>query len=305
MQRHRHMHLARRYQVNRQMPPVQNREDAHEEAVRTRTLVGMHVQHDNLMFDGHGRGPFGPLLGTQRAGGARAKEARVPRRWADPLLVRRGGDDDGPASARVRHVLDPDGDARADDLLHREGVDDFRAVEGEFCGLGGRHRRQKAGGRYLARIGREDAVDFFPDLELRGLYADRDKSGAKICVSSADGVEKSARNIAKVSRDYGHAASNSTHRFCQLGGYRLIEDLVQALDAGSLDDVGQVHVLCVYTVILQSGCHQPAAQFLPLTHYHILGTRADLLKVLRGLEDFDQAITLRVDVTDERLQECL
>jgi len=48
-------------------------------------------------------------------------------------------------------------------------VDHLAAVEGEFGGFGGRDGVQEACGGDFARIGGEDAVDFFPDLEFAGM----------------------------------------------------------------------------------------------------------------------------------------
>jgi hypothetical protein len=47
----------------------------------------------------------------------------------------------------------------------------FTSVVGQLgCFVGG-YDGEKAGGRYLAWVGSEDSIDFFPDLQLGSLEA--------------------------------------------------------------------------------------------------------------------------------------
>lgn len=193
--------LGRGDEVDGEVPAVEDAEDAHEEAVGARALVTVHVKHDNVVLDGDGRGAFGAQVAREQARGARAEERRVLDGRFGFQLVGLVREDDGAVVARVHDVLDADGDARANHLLHGEGVDDLGAVEGEFGGFGGRHGREECRRGHLARVRGEDAVDFFPDLQFGGLDADCDEGGAEVGVAASDGAEDASWHVSKVSRD--------------------------------------------------------------------------------------------------------
>ena len=110
------------------------------------------------------------------------------------------GLDDGTGAVRAEDVLDADGDA-GDALLEGEIVDDFAAVESEFAGLVRCERGEEAGGRDFAWVGGENAVDFFPDLELGGLEADGDEGGAEVAVATAEGVDETIGDAAEETGD--------------------------------------------------------------------------------------------------------
>ena len=102
-------------------------------------------------------------------------------------------------STGVLDVLDPDGDAGADDLLHCEGVDDFRTVVGELRRfLGGDNGDESCGGDF-ARVGSEDTINFFPDLEFVCVKADGAEGSAEVGVSTADLGEEGPGDGTKVS----------------------------------------------------------------------------------------------------------
>lgn len=120
------------------MPAVQNAEDVHQKAVSTSALVAVDVQNDNVVLDGDSSGTPRSVEGAQQAGGARTEEAISERRVGlQSLHVVR--EDDGAGATGVHDVLDADGNAGADDLLHGEGMNDLRAVEGQLSRLRGRN----------------------------------------------------------------------------------------------------------------------------------------------------------------------
>jgi len=108
-------------------------------------------------------------------------------------------EDDGSFSTRVFDVLDSDGDAGADNLLHCEGVDNFRAVVGELRRfLGGDNGNESRGGDF-ARVGGEDTINFFPDLEFVCVEADGAEGSAEVGVSTADLGQEGTGDDTKVS----------------------------------------------------------------------------------------------------------
>lgn len=77
-------------------------------------------------------------------------------------------------------------------------VDDFGSVKRQFGGLGGGDAGDESRGGDLGRVGGEDAVYFFPDLELGGFEAYRCERGAEISVASPDiAIEERSRDIAE------------------------------------------------------------------------------------------------------------
>lgn len=65
-------------------------------------------------------------------------------------------------------------------------MDDFGTVVCQFGGLVGRDDGHEAGRGDFARVGSEDPVDFFPDLELAGGEADGAEGGAEVGVPPPD-----------------------------------------------------------------------------------------------------------------------
>jgi hypothetical protein len=188
--RHTDVNLARADQIDNHAEPVQRPKDPRQEPMRDRLPVRVDVDDDDRVLDGDRRRKvLREFLDRPRLGDLRSRPS---------LSVDRGRRlrvDDGPAA---RRVLDPDGDARSDDLLHRERMDDLAAIVGELGGLVGGDDRDETSGRDLARVGGEDAVDFFPDLELGGFKTDGDEGGTEVGVASTDLLEKRAGDDAEV-----------------------------------------------------------------------------------------------------------
>lgn len=114
-------------------------------------------------------------------------------------------ENDGSFSTRVLDVLDSDGNAGADDLLHGERVDDFRTVVSKLRGfLGGDDGNESRGGDF-AWVGGEDTVNFFPDLEFVCVETDGAKSCAEVGVPAANLGEKGTRHDTKISGDDRHS----------------------------------------------------------------------------------------------------
>lgn len=201
VQRHRHVHLARADQVDRQAPFVQRREDVGEEAVRERLAVAVDVDDDDRVLDGHGCGPLAALHQV-RVLRTEPDVARWLRRRVFALARDRVREDHGALAGGVLDVLDADGDPRPDHLLHGERVDDLGAVVGQLGGFLGRDHGDEARCGDLAWVGGEDPVDFFPHLELVGVEANGEEGAAEVCIAAADGGEEGARNGAEVAWGY-------------------------------------------------------------------------------------------------------
>lgn len=163
-------------------------------------LVAVNVQNDNVMLDGDRSGALGRVQCAQKAGGARAEETVPERRMRLQRLqvVRK---DDSASTTRIHDILDADGDACADDLLHSEGMNDLRTVEGQLSSLRGRNAGKQSSRGDLARVSGEDAIDLLPDLQLPGLDANCNQCSTEISVSTSNGVQKTARNVAKEASD--------------------------------------------------------------------------------------------------------
>jgi hypothetical protein len=162
MDSHGNMHFARRDQIHRQMMTIQDAKDLGQEPMRASPLRRVHIKHDDILLNSDGRRAFrSPVrLVVELGGGARAKQLgleRVGGMHALVLLLVRVWVDDGAGAAWVHDVLDADGDAGADDLLHDEGVHDFGPVEGELGGLGWGDVEQEASCWHFAWISCEDA----------------------------------------------------------------------------------------------------------------------------------------------------
>ena len=131
MESHGYMDFGRRDKVDGQMPLVENREDGHEEAVGTCTLLRVHVEHGNTALNGDSSRTLGSFVSAETDQAAVTEERRLLLTEVVGLV----GPDDSALITRVLDVLDADRDAGLDDLIHGEGVDDFRSIEGQFGSL--------------------------------------------------------------------------------------------------------------------------------------------------------------------------
>lgn len=145
------------------MPAVQNAEDVHQEAVSTSALVAVDVQDNDVVLDGDSGGTPRGIERAQQARGARTEKA-VPKRRVRLQGLQVVRENDGASTTRIHDVLDADGDARADDLLHGEGMDDLGAVESQLSSLRGRNAGEKSCSRDLARVSGEDTIYLLPYL---------------------------------------------------------------------------------------------------------------------------------------------
>jgi hypothetical protein len=290
VQSHGHMDFGRRDEVDRQMPLIENREDGHEEAVGTRALLRVHVEHGNTALDGDSGGTLGSVVGAETDQTAVAEERRL-------LLAKIGciGPDHGTLVARVLDVLDADRNAGLDDLVHGEGVDDFRSIEGQFGSLGWGDRGQQTSGRYLARVCSEDTIDLLPDLQFRGANADSNQGGAKVGVATSNLSKETARDVAEVASNDGNGIAAGVDSSCKRLGQVAVERVVNAFADVEVDDIAQIDVFGVATTVLEDGSHVQTRQLLALCDNLVLGTLADLGQVLGRLEDLDQRVAFGID----------
>jgi hypothetical protein len=290
VQSHGYMDFRRRDEVDGQMPLVENREDGHEEAVGTRALLGVHVEHGNTALDGDSGRTLGSIVSAETDQTAVAEERRL-------LLAKVGciGPDHGTLVARVLDVLDADGDAGLDDLVHGEGVDDFRSIEGQFGSLGWGDRGQQTSGRYLARVCSEDTIDLLPDLQFRGANSDSNQGGAKVGVATSNLSKETARDVAEVAGNDRDSIAAGVDSSCERLGQVAVERIVNAFADVEVDDIAQIDVFGVATAILEDGSHVQTRQLLALCDNLVLGTLADLGQVLGGLEDLDQRVAFGID----------
>lgn len=128
----------------------------------TCALVAVYVQYNDVGLDGDSCRAFGALGLREQARRASAEELGIAERCL--LVYCAFRKNDSAVVARVDNVLYADLYASTNDLLHSKGMNDFGAVESQFSGLGRRDGGEQASCRDLARVCREDAVDFFPDL---------------------------------------------------------------------------------------------------------------------------------------------
>lgn len=251
MQGHGYVDLGRGDEVNRQVPLVEDGEDGHEETVCTGTLLRMHVKHGDATLDSDSGGTLGTVLGAEADQAAVAEKTRLLASQVVSLV----GPDDGSLVARVFDVLDTNGNAGFDDLIHGEGVNNFGTVKGQLGGLGRSDRGQQASGGHLARVGSKDTIDFLPDLQLRGANSDSDQSGAKVGVATADLGEEAARDVSKVTGNDGNGITTGKDRLCERGCQVAVEIVVDAFADGEVDDITQVDILGVAAAILQHSRH--------------------------------------------------
>lgn len=248
VQGHGDVDLRRRDEVNAEAVLVQNAEDGHEEAVSTGALLAVHVKHSDVALDSHSRRALGRVMLAQVGNRAVTEEASPLAH----LTVKGVRKDDGTSVARVHDVLDPDGDAGTDDLIHGEGVDDLGTIEGQLSSLTGRDGVKKASGGHLAWVGGEDTVDFLPDLQLLGTQANSSESSTQVGVATAHVLQEASRNSTEV-------ASNDRHSIVAVcvdtlsngKGQVLVELIVQALgNQLESDNVAQVDVHRVGAAVL-------------------------------------------------------
>jgi hypothetical protein len=270
--------------------------------VRTSALVAVDVQNNDVVLDGDSGGAPRGVERVQQAGGARAEEPVSKRRVRlQGLHVVR--EDDGASTTRVHDVLDADGDARANDLLHGEGVDDLGAVEGQLSSLRGRNAGEQSSGRDLARVGSEDAVHLLPDLQLPGLDTNRDQCSAEVGVSTSNGVEKTAWHVAKEASNDWDLVTTCLHLSGQRRSQIRVELLVQALLRGMEgDNIGEVDELGRRATVVEQRSHVTTAELLALGNNFVFDAVGDLLQMLRGLQDLRQALAFGIDLLGEGSQ---
>jgi len=288
---HGYMDFGRRDEVDGQMPLVEDREDGHEEAVGTRTLLGVHVEHGNTALNRDSGGTLGSVVGAETDQAAVAEERRLLLAEVIGLI----GPDDGALVAGVLDVLDADGDASLDDLIHGEGVDDLRSIEGQFGSLGRGDGGQQACSGHLARVCSEDTIDLLPDLQLGGANADSNQSGAKVGVTTSNLGEETARDVAEVASNDRNGITAGVDSGSERLGQVAVEGVIDALANGEVDDIAQIDVFGVASTVLQDSRHVQTRQLLALCDNLVLCTLADLGQVLGRLENLDQGVALGID----------
>jgi hypothetical protein len=300
VQGHGDVHFRRRDEVDAQAVLVQDAEDRHKEAVRASPLLAVHVKHGDAGLDRHGRRAARGVVHAQVRDRAVAEEACLPA-----LAFGRVWEDDGAGVARVHHVLDADRDAGADHLVHGEGVDDLGAVEGQLGGLAGRDGVEEARGRHLARVGGENAVDLLPDLEFLGAQAHGGQSSAEIRVATADVLQQTAGDGAKVSsNDRDGVVAVFEDALGDGKGQVLVEVVVEALSHElEGNDVAEVDVDGVGAAVAEQSGHVQAAELLADGDDHVVGLVRDGLEELRALQDLEQLEALGVDLLGEVLDD--
>ena len=299
MQSHGDVDLRGRNKIHGQMPTIQDAEDVHQEAVSTGTLVAVNVQHNNVVLDRNSSRALGRVQRTQKARGASAEET-VPERRVRFQCLQVVREDDGSCTARVYDVLDADGDACTDDLLHGEGVNDLGAIEGQLSSLRGRNAGEQCSGWDLARVGGEDAIDFLPDLEFPGLDTNCNQCSAEIGVSASNGVQKASRDVAKeASNDWNLVAAclDLSRQSCsQIRVELLVQALLGCVEG---DDIGEINELGRRATVVEQRSHVATAELLALRNDLVLDAAGDLLQVLRRLQDLGKGLAFEVDILGE------
>jgi hypothetical protein len=220
MNRHTNMHLTCRDQIDHNPILVQDPKDPCEEAVRNRLAVRVDGKDDDGVFDGD---CCRTQVRFQSGGGEGGRDGRGGRRGDGVLCGTTFGgfvgsrtdsirEDDRSLSLRILDILDPDRDRRPNNLLHRERVNDLRAVVREFGGFFRSDGTQQTGGRDFARVGGEDSVDFFPDLKLRGTSTDGAEGSAEVRITATDLGEEGTGDDAEETCFVGFLISFSSFR---------------------------------------------------------------------------------------------
>ncbi len=147
--------------------------------------------------------------------------------------------DNGAGQLGLEGVFDVDRYAHPHDLLHGERVNDLGAVIGELCRLFGRDGRQHHGIRHLARVGGENAIDFFPYLQLPRADGGRGKGCGQVGIAPADAVDDAAGHKAEIAREHGHLVAAGLDAAAQLRLRVGVEFLARLLEF-FFDDQGEV-----------------------------------------------------------------
>lgn len=299
MQGHGDVDLGGGDEVHGEVPTVQDTENVHQETMSTCALVAMNVQNNNVVLNGDSCGALGRVHCAQNAGGASAEET-IPERGVRFQRLQIVREDDSASTARVHDILDANGNASADDLLHGEGMNDLRAIESQLSSLGWRDAGEKSSGRDLARVGSENAVNLLPDLKLFSLDTHGNQCRAEIGVSTSNGVEETAWNIAEEASNDGDLVTAGLDLSGQGCSQVRVELLVQALlRSVEGDDIGEVDELGRRATVVEQGSHVATAELLALCNDLVLGTAGDFLQVLRRLQDLGQALAFGVDLLGE------
>src|SRR6266480_2200732 len=115
-------------------------------------------------------------------------------------------------------------------------------------------------------------------------------------------MEKSTRYMAKVTRYDWHSVTTCQNLLPKSNGELLVVNRIRDhRHIVPFDDVGQVDILSRDTTILQQCRHVSAGKLLALTYDLVLGARADLFKVLSGLQDLDELLALILDIPFQRV----
>ena len=186
------------------------------------------------------------------------------------------GADDGAGRARVHDVLDANGDACADDLVHGDGVNHLGTVESRLSRLGMRDGFQEAGRGDLSRIGGEDAVDL-PDLQLASPEANGSESGADIGVASTDLPQQPPGNFAEKARDDGDHVGVERKILGANDVSKVPVEPIVRCDNGraEINDPAEVDEDGIGPLGPQEGSHEPAARFLAYADDHVLSLIGD------------------------------
>jgi hypothetical protein len=285
------------------VPAVQNAEDVHQEAVSTSALVAVDVQDNDVVLDGDSGGTPRGIERAQQARGARTEKA-VPKRRVRLQGLQVVRENDGASTTRIHDVLDADGDARADDLLHGEGMDDLGAVESQLSSLRGRNAGEKSCSRDLARVSGEDTIYLLPYLQLPGLDTNCDQSSTEIGVSTSNGVQQTTGYVAKESSDDRDLVTACLDLSSQCSSQICVELLVEALLGGVKgDDIGEVDELGRRATVVKQRSHVTTAKLLALGNDLVLNAVGDFLQVLRRLQDLRQALAFGIDLLGECSQD--
>lgn len=245
------MDLGRRDKVDNDAVAVEDAKDLSKEAMGKSLFVASHVEKQDLVFDGDGGGLVAHFFFAEVAVGL---EDGVNHGGAGVLGVAAFGENDGAVALGVFYVFDADGDAGVDDLVHGEGMDHFAAIVGKLGRFFRGDDGQQSGGRDLARVGGEDAVHLFPDLELDGVQTDGAQGCTKVCVASTNLSQKGAGHDAKEAGDHGHSVAALEQSLAHALGKPVVPGLVQlfrlcSFRVRAFDNVFEADQFRVYTLL--------------------------------------------------------
>ena len=166
LNRHTDMHLARADEIDYHAELVECAKDSGEKAMRDALAVRMHVQDRNVLLDCHSRRQLLTISRVPKCCRRRLEEVE----WRCRLnLECRDVDvwvrmNNCSSACRILDVLDANWDFTADDLLHREWVNNLAPIVRQLRGLVRRDDRYQTGGGHFTRVRCEYTIDFFPDL---------------------------------------------------------------------------------------------------------------------------------------------